>query len=131
MTRVTGTFANHTYEDEPYGDNDAVELGRVHITRSFSGDIVGQSTAELLTARSPDGSAAYVGLDRISASFHGRSGTFVLQHWGIVSTEGASTAGAVVPGSGTGELRGLRGEGKIAVDENGTHTLELEYDFAD
>jgi hypothetical protein len=57
---------------------------------------------------------------KIGAGFHGPSGTSVLQHWGTVSTEGASTAGSLVPGSGTGELRGLRGEGKIAVDENGT-----------
>ena len=131
MSRVTATFANDTYEEEPYGRDEGIEMSRVHITRSFSGDLVGQSTAELLTARTPDGSAAYVGLDRISASLDGKSGAFVLQHWGTVSEDGASTAGAVVPGSGTGELRGLRGEGKIAVDASGAHTLELEYDLPD
>jgi uncharacterized protein DUF3224 len=129
MNRVTATFVNDAYEEEPYGQGEGVELGRVHITRSFSGEIVGSSTAELLTARTPDGSAGYVGQDAVTGRVDGRSGTFVLQHWGTVSDEGAATAGVVVPGSGTGELGGLRGEGKIAVDESGAHTLELEYEL--
>jgi hypothetical protein len=129
VKHAVGVFANDTYEDERYDDHDGTELGRVHITRRFSGEIEGQGTAELLTARTPDGFAAYVGLDRIAARIDGRSGTFVLQHWGTVSSEGATTAGSVVPGSGTGALEGLRGEARIAVDEEGTHTLELDYEL--
>jgi hypothetical protein len=131
MGRAVGTFVNDTYEEEPYDGAGGVALGRVHITRSFSGDIEGTSTAELLTARAADGSAAYVALDRIDAAIHGKAGTFVLQHWGTVSSDGASTAGAVVPGSGTGDLRGLRGSGRIVVDEAGTHILELDYELGE
>ncbi|MGH2984725.1 MAG: DUF3224 domain-containing protein, partial [Solirubrobacterales bacterium] len=43
-----------------------------------------------------------------------REGAFVLQHYGTISSEGSEIAGAVVPGSGTGELDGLSGEGTIA-----------------
>ena len=32
--------------------------------------------------------------------------------------------------SGTGELVGLRGRGSISVDEDGTHRLALDYEFA-
>ena len=127
VARAVGTFVNETYEEVPYDDSDGVSLGRIRITRSFSGDIVGQSSAELLTARSADGSTAYVALDRLSAVIDGKAGSFVLQHWGTISGDGAVTDGAVVPGSGSGELRGLRGRCRIAVDEQGTHTLELDY----
>ena len=34
-----------------------------------------------------------------------------------------------VPGSGTGELRGLRGEALISVDPDGGHSFTLDYDF--
>ncbi len=71
----------------------------------------------------------YVAFDRISGRLHGREGSFVLQHRGVVSAEGAVTHGAVVAESGTGELRGLLGEATITVDEDGTHRLTLEYEL--
>ena len=128
MTHAVATFNNDTYDDQPYDERDGTALGRVRITRSFAGELEGQSTAELLTASTADGSAAYVGLDRISGRLNGREGSFVLMHYGTVSPAGATTAGSVVPGSGTGELAGLRGEGRIAVTEDGTHELTLEYE---
>jgi Protein of unknown function (DUF3224) len=39
--------------------------------------------------------------------------------------------GYIVPGSGTGDLRGLRGEAGISVTAAGMHTLTLDYDFAE
>jgi hypothetical protein len=117
MPRAVATFHNDTYDEETYDNREGSVLGRLHITRTFEGDITGHSSAELLTARSPDGSAAYVAIDRINGSVNGREGSFVL----------ASSAGAVVPGSGTGELRGLAGEAEITVDEDGVHRLALEF----
>ncbi len=83
----------------------------------------------MLTATTESGSAAYVALDRISGRLHGREGSFVLQHHGLVSAAGATTDGAIVPESGSGELRGLRGQARISVDEDGTHRLTLEYEL--
>ena len=41
------------------------------------------------------------------------------------------TFGHVVPGSGTGDLAGLAGEIEIDQADNGTHTLTLDYHFAE
>jgi len=132
VKRATATFTNQTYEEEPYDDAPGVALGRVHITRSFEGDLDGESAAELLTARTGDVAAGYVALDRISGRLDGREGSFVLQHHGTVSPQGeAETAGSVVPDSGTGQLSGLRGTGTISVDEEGNHRLVLEYELDD
>lgn len=65
----------------------------------------------------------YIALDRINGRLQGREGSFVVHHRGVISAGGATTDGAIVPGSGSGELRGLRGEASIAVDEDGTHQL--------
>jgi Protein of unknown function (DUF3224) len=127
MTELVASFSNDKYEEEQYGDHEGTKLGRVHIERSFSGELEATSTAELLTATAPDGSAAYVAFDAIIGSLGGRSGTFVFEHHGTVSEQGSTTAGFVVPGSGTGELRNLRGEGEIRVDEEGGHQLWLAY----
>ncbi|CAN5667189.1 hypothetical protein BH18ACT15_BH18ACT15_07080 [soil metagenome] len=129
LKRSVATFVNDTYEEELYDDREGTALGRVHITRSFSGDLEGRSTAELLTAVTGEGSAAYVAIDRISGRLDGREGSFVLQHHGTVSAREALTAGSVVPDSATGELRGLRGRAQIVVHDDGTHELVLEYEL--
>ena len=127
MPRAAAIFVNDTYDERADGEFEGSALGRIHITRAFSGDVDGRSTAELLTVRSADGSAAYVAFDRVVATIGGKEGAFVFQHWGTISAEGGRIAGAVVPGSGTGELSGIEGEGTIRVDDDGTHTLELDY----
>ena len=130
MKRAVSTFVNEQYDAETYDDRDGTALGRIHITRRFEGDLEGEGTAELLTATTGSGSAVYVALDRITGRLDGREGSFVLHHRGTVSAAGAVTDGAIVPESGTGELSGLRGQGTITVDEDGTHRLTLEYELA-
>ncbi len=129
MRRATAEFTNEKYEQEPYDDRDGTKLERVHISRRFEGDLEGIATAELLTAQTEDGSAAYVALDRISGKLGDREGAFVLQHHGTISPEGSEIAGSIVPGSGTGELDGLSGEGTISVDAEGNHRLILDYEL--
>jgi hypothetical protein len=65
----------------------------------------------------------------IRGTLDGRSGSFVLQHGGILSPEGTSSQGTIVPGTGTGELADVRGDGTIAADEDGNHTLTLDYEL--
>jgi hypothetical protein len=120
---------NHRHEAETYDDRVGATLGRIHIERSFQGDLEGEATAELLTATAANGAAVYLALDRISGRLEGREGSFVLQHRGLLSAEGAEIDGAIVAGSGTGELRGITGQGAITVDDDGTHRLTLDYEL--
>jgi len=126
VSRAVATFVNDVYEEGDAVEHDGVALRRVHIERSFSGDIEGRSTCELTTSGLQRGMAAYVAIDVISGTLDGREGTFVLSHRGTVSSAGAVTAGEVVPGSGSGGLEGLEGSAEIAV-EDGVHHLILEY----
>ena len=128
-TRATSTFVIDAWEATPYDEREGATLSRTHITKTFSGEIEGQSTAELLMAVAQEGSASYVGIERIEGRVHGRSGSFVLLH-SATSTRGAQSATwSVVPDSGTGELRGLRGEARIINEEDGGHTFTLDYDL--
>jgi hypothetical protein len=121
---------NHRHDAETYDDREGATLGRSHIERSFQGDLEGEATAELLTATAENGAAVCLALDRISGRLEGREGSFVLQHRGVLSAEGAEIDGAIVPGSGTGELMGITGQGAITVDDEGTHRLTLDYELA-
>jgi hypothetical protein len=123
---ASAPFTNDRYDEESYAEADGVELSRVHITRTFTGDLEGESTAELMIARS-EGGGGYIGHDRITATLDGKTGDFVFQHTGIMGPAGITNSGTIVPGTGTGELEGITGEGTMVADDEGNHTLTLAY----
>jgi Protein of unknown function (DUF3224) len=125
---ASAAFTNDRYDEEPYAEAEGVELSRVHISRTFSGDLEGESTAELMIAKS-EGGGGYIGHDRISGTVGGKSGSFVFQHGGIMGPEGVSNTGTIVPGTGSGELEGITGEGTMLADDEGNHTLTLTYEL--
>jgi hypothetical protein len=131
-THAAGTFDIDGWEEETYDEREGAKLTRTRLTKTFRGDVEGESTAELLMAyAAEDGSAAYVGFERVTGSVHGRPGSFVLRH--TATSDGsrgeASATWSVVPGTGTGELRGLRGEATISNEPDGGHTFTLDYDL--
>ena len=62
---ASAPFTNDRYDEEAYSEADGVELSRVHISRTFTGDLEGESTAELMIAKS-EGGGGYVGHDVIA-----------------------------------------------------------------
>lgn len=125
---ASAPFTNDRYEEEPYGEAEHVEVSRVHISRTFAGDLEGESTAELLIAKSERG-GGYVGHDLVTGNLRGRYGGFVFQHTGVMGPGGVTNTGVIVPGSGVGELEGITGEGTMLADEEGNHTLTLAYEL--
>ncbi len=117
-------------QSEPHDTVDGVALARAAITKTFSGDIDASSTVDMLTAMGAGGGAGYVALERITGTVHGRAGSFVLLHAGTMTPDDQWATWPVVPGSGTGDLAGIRGEGRIDIDAEGGHTFTLEYEIA-
>ena len=60
----------------------------------------------------------------------GKAGTFVLQRIGAFEGGVAKESYSVVPGSATGDLRGLRGDGSTAVGHGMEHPFTLSYELA-
>ncbi|MEE8521307.1 MAG: DUF3224 domain-containing protein [Gemmatimonadota bacterium] len=127
---ATATFEVKAWEEKPYDEIDeGPKLTRASVTKSFSGDIEGEGTVEYLMIHRDDGSASFVGLERVVGRVGDRSGSFVLQHTGTFEGGTAKTTWFVVPGSGTGDLRGLRGEGGFASAHAERYSITLDYDF--
>jgi uncharacterized protein DUF3224 len=124
--RATAPFTNDRYDEEPYGEGEGVELSRVHISRTFSGDLTGESISEILISKS-EGGGGYTGQDLITGTLSGKAGSFVIQHGGILSPDGVTNSGTIVPGTGAGELEGITGQATLLADEEGNHTLTIEY----
>src|SRR4028118_1170647 len=65
----------------PAGGRGGAKLARVRVAKTFHGDVEGISTTDLLLAYgAEEGSAAYVGFERLVGNVHGRFGSFVLHH---------------------------------------------------
>jgi hypothetical protein len=71
--------------------------------------------------------ASFVGIERVGGSIGGKKGTFLLQVRGTVVGREMGAEWFVIPGSGTVELRGLRGEVKAELGHHGT--IWLDYYF--
>lgn len=112
-----------------------VDYGALTLSKTFSGAIEGTSTVAMLYTRTPgeNGSyagAGYVALERISGSVDGHRGTFALLHIStVLGNEPPLSRYLISPGSGTGDLAGLSGVGLITIDDDGTHTLHLDYEL--
>jgi Protein of unknown function (DUF3224) len=128
---ATGTIEGTKWDEQPWGEVEgAPRLTRVSGTEVFHGDIEGEGTQAFLPFYLDERSGSYTGMERVVGRVGGRSGSFVLRHSG--SFEGGVVSGSwsVVPGSGTEELRGLRGEGGFVYQERERQTaFTLDYDF--
>jgi hypothetical protein len=105
----------------------ATNVGRMTIEKTFHGDLEGTSKGQMLAIRTGvENSAGYVAMERVTATLHGKSGTFALQHSGVMTRGARGLTVTVVPDSGTGELVGISGKMDIQI-EGGKHSYELEY----
>jgi hypothetical protein len=106
-----------------------VALARLSIDKQFQGDLQGTSKAEMMAPDSPvEGSGGYVAVETVTGSLRGRSGSFILLHQGVMKkgTAGFDLSIKVVPDSGTGQLTGLAGTMKIAI-EGKKHSYVFDY----
>ena len=129
MPTARGTMDVATEAQPPFLEQDGIKLQRSTVRKKFSGDMVGQSEAQMVAAyTATPGSAGYVAMERFTGSVDGKSGSFVLQHQGVMDKGEATLTVTVVPDSGTGELDGI--SGSLAIDsDHGQHTYALDYEY--
>jgi hypothetical protein len=130
MTKTANArFAIKAWDEQPYSEGpDLPKLTRASVRRTFTGDIDGEGHVEYLMMYRSDGSAVFVGFERIDGRIGERTGTFVLKRVGAFENGVAKESYEVVAGSGTAQLRGLRGEGTSAVGHGLEHPFAMSYD---
>jgi len=118
-------FKSVTY-DQP---QDGPKLIEVELVETFLGDIEGEGKARVLQAQRDDGSIRYCTIERVVGAVAGRKGSFLLQVEGSVQDKHNKGAWFVIAGSGTGDLRGLRGDGGFEADLGKHGSWRLDYWF--
>ncbi|WP_343042682.1 DUF3224 domain-containing protein [Pseudoxanthomonas sacheonensis] len=102
-------------------------FGRLSLDKRFHGDLEATGQGEMLASGDGTASGAYVALEKITGTLHGRNGSFVMVHRALMvrGTPQEWTV-TVVPESGTGALEGLSGSMRIVV-EDGKHSYDFSY----
>jgi hypothetical protein len=127
---ASGRFAIKSWDEKPYSEApNQPKLTRASVVKTLTGDVEGEGHVEYLMMYRNDGTAAFVGLEQVTARIDGRSGSFVLQREGVFEDGLAKESYSVIPGSATGELRGLRGDGATSVGHGMEHPFELSYEL--
>ena len=126
-TRASGTFDVKLSSLASEEVKDGASLGRMSIDKQFHGDLEGTSKGEMLTAGTPvKDSAGYVAIERVTGKLQGRSGSFALQHSGLMNRGTPQLTVTVVPDSGTGDLKGIAGTMMIRI-QGSKHFYDLDY----
>ena len=116
--------------EPPFLEKEGLKLNRNTVRKEFSGDMVGTSEAQMIAAfTGTPGSAGYVAIEYFTGSVDGKSGSFLLQHSGLMDRGDAQLTVTIVPDSGAGELTGISGTLEIDNDD-GQHSYVLHYEQA-
>jgi hypothetical protein len=128
-TRAKAKITVQSSEAQPYDQTASPTLREIRLSETFTGDIEGESPVRALQVLRDDHSASLVSVQRFRGKLGGRQGTFVLQGQEIVENDKIKATWFVVPGSGTGDLSGLRGEGGFEGDFGKGSEGTLDYWF--
>lgn len=133
--RASGTFSVKSFvptnvtPDPPI--TTALPVGVSLMEKHYAGEVTGRS-ATLFTSAfdQSSGAGTYFAMESFEGSLVGRSGSFNYVH--SAATTGSDRTDefiSIVANSGTGELTGITGTGRVTVDEDGTHRVSFEYDL--
>lgn len=124
MPQATGPFE---VKLTPQADNLDPALGRMTLDKQFHGDLEATSLGQMLTGgAATQGSGVYVAIEKVTGSLHGRRGSFLLHHTGLMTRGTPQLSITVAPDSGTDQLTGLTGKMDIHI-ANGKHSYTFDY----
>jgi hypothetical protein len=124
MQHAQGTF---TVDVKPLSPAPAEGLSRYTINKAIHGDLEATTKGEMFSAGDPkQGAAGYVAIEVVTGTLSGKQGSFALQHLATMDASGPKMQVIVVPGSGTGEFKGIAGTFAIRI-EAGQHFYDFDY----
>ena len=129
--------AKGTFEIADWDEKTVIEFGpgaklsAAKVRQKFSGDVAGDGSVTWLMCYVNEKSARFVGMQHVVGKLGDRTGGFVMETIGDFDGTIASGRWSIVPGSGTGALSGIEGEGRFEAPHGPKATYTLEYAFAE
>lgn len=133
---TTATFTVDSFEPTDLAPPDVTTgtpVGVARMVKQFRGGLEGRADTLFTSAfDQARGIGSYVAMESFAGTLDGRSGTLNIAH--TATTDGGPDrlheVVVIVPASGTGELAGLTGTGRMWIEADGTHHLDLDYELA-
>lgn len=110
----------------------AVSCGVSHMVKRLEGAVEGRAITQFTAAFDHDaGVGTYLAMESFVGTVDGHPGAFNFAHSATTlgTAERHHEFFVIVPGSGTGELAGIRGTGQLLIDPDGTHRFVFDYDL--
>ena len=127
MSRAAGAFEVTVRPLDVYASAESPGLGRMSLDKQYHGDLEATAKGEMLTAMTAvKESGVYVAVERVSGTLHGKRGTFMMHHTGVMERGAQRLAIAIVSDSGTDELAGIEGTMTIEIKDK-KHYYSIEY----
>jgi len=124
-----GIFEVNMTPIEQEKNDDGSTSGLFRLEKTFHGDLEATGIGKMLTAvTAVKGSAVYTAIEKVQGSLHGKQGTLVFYHTGIMGKGAQNLVISVVPDSGTGEWTGIRGDFFLEIIEK-VHHYRFEYEL--
>jgi hypothetical protein len=124
---AAGTFDVKIVPQKDEGVGDAT-IGRMSIDKQYHGDLEGTGLGQMLAGMAADvkDSGAYVAIERVRGTLHGRKGSFAVHHRGVMTRGAQDLVITVIPDSGTEQLAGITGTMTIEI-RDGKHFYGFDY----
>ncbi|MFG2141004.1 DUF3224 domain-containing protein [Streptomyces sp. NPDC048650] len=116
---AVGHFTCASWEERTVSPSEAgPKLTHASVANAFSGGLeAAVTTCEYTIVYVMEKSGTFTGMELLAGSLDGREGTFVAEGRGTFDADGTVRCTFdVVPGSGSGELAGLRGTGTFTAE---------------
>jgi len=128
--KAEGSFEVTSWSEATYEElGDGAKLTQASVEQGFVGDVAGEGSVRWLMFYRTDGTAHFVGLQRVRGSIGDRAGSFVLETAGEFDGTEARGAWSVVAGSGTEGLATLGGVGEFRAPHGSRATFELDLEL--
>jgi hypothetical protein len=129
MTQLSGGMEVMSWEETLYDKAEGhPKFAHVRATHALHGHIEGEASVCYLMAYRPDQTAVFVGLVLVTGAVGSEEGSFLMYDVGTLQDGIAKGRWQILPGFGTGDLRGLRGDGHFAAGPRvATYLLEATF----
>mgnify|MGYP000487920884 CR=1 FL=1 len=128
---ASGVCRIKSREESPFSEiPEGPKLTKASCVLEYRGELEGEGVLEELKVNFTQGRAAMYGLQRVTARLGDTQGSFVLHYNSSLKNGVLISKQVVVPGSGTGGLKGLRGDMKITSASADEFFVTFDYRFA-
>lgn len=127
-----GTFEITGWDEKTFAElGPGAKLTEAKVTQKFTGDLGGDGSVIWVMCYVNEKSARFVGMQRVTGTLGDKTGGFVMETAGDFDGTVAKAHWSIVPGSGSGGLSGIAGEGSFEAPHGPKATYQIDYAFAE